>query len=73
MLYFKILKSFNKLKYFFLFRKKAILEMISCNVPRGQILEQYILPKRNVIIRTTTKPVATRENWLKNFMAEGTN
>jgi hypothetical protein len=37
------------------------------------MLEQYTLPKRNVKIRTTIKPVAKRENWLKNFIVEGTN
>jgi hypothetical protein len=72
MLYFNNLKSLSILKYFFLFRKKAILDMMSCNVPRGQILEQYILPNRIVMIRTTMKPVAKSENWLKNFTTEGT-
>jgi hypothetical protein len=72
-LYLSHLTSFSKRKYFFLFKKCANLEKISCNVPNGQILEQYTLPNKTVRTRTTIKPVANNENKLKNFIIEGTN
>jgi hypothetical protein len=72
-LYLSHLTSFSKRKYFFLFKKCADLEIISCNVPKGQILEQYILPNNMVRTRTTIKPVAINENKLKNLIIEGTN
>jgi len=73
MLYLSHLTSFSKRKYFFLFKKWANFEKISCNVPKGQILEQYTLPNKMVRIRTTIKPVANNENRLKNFITDGTN
>jgi hypothetical protein len=72
-LYLSHLTSFSKRKYFFLLKKSASLEKISCNVPKGQILEQYIRPNNMVRTRDTIKPVANIENRLKNFIIEGTN
>jgi hypothetical protein len=71
--YLSHLTSFSELKYFFLLKKWANLEKISCNVPKGQILEQYIRPNNMVRTRNTIKPVANNENRLKNFIIEGTN
>jgi hypothetical protein len=73
MLYLSHLTSFSKRKYFFLFKIWANLEKISCNVPKGQILEQYTLPNNMVRTRTTIKPVANNENRLKNFIIDGIN
>jgi hypothetical protein len=73
MLYLSHLTSFSKRKYFFLFKKWANLEIISCSVPNGQILEQYILPNNMVKTRITIKPEANSENRLKNLIIEGTN
>jgi hypothetical protein len=33
-----------------------MFDIISCNVPRGQIDEQYTLPNRITIIKITIKP-----------------
>jgi hypothetical protein len=73
MLYLSHSTSFSKRKYFFLFMKCANLEKISCNVPKGQMLEQYTLPNNMVSIRITIKPVAKNENRLKNFITDGIN
>jgi hypothetical protein len=73
MLYLSHLTSFSNRKYFFLFNKWPNLEKISCNDPKGQILEQYTLPNNIVRTRITIKPVANNENRLKNFITDGTN
>jgi len=73
MLYFKILKSFNKLEILLFIENSANLEIISCNVPNGQTLGTINSAKSKVKIRTIINPVARGENWLKKFILEGTN
>jgi hypothetical protein len=42
-------------------------------VPKGQIVEQYTLPKRKVRAKIRIKPAALRLTAPANFIAEGMN
>jgi hypothetical protein len=48
-------------------------EIISCKVPNGQMLEQYILPNREANTRIIINPPAFKTGTDKNFNSEGMN